>query len=357
MRRASLLFLSALAALFLSGCYIDFTALTKINDDGSGFRITTYSTDSQSDESELKAKYILPPAGEWKAAPADKTPQEPSVYTYEAKRTFKGLKDLTPDYTRKGMKPGDISANSFSLNIKKGILFTVYEYEEAYRDCTDERRFREFCERWYNHNLDEAVKILTGAFPRLIDKTKVRALLNERYRPYLDYLMDAFLERGRSLSEEGNEEFQGKMAEFEKKCSEEDFVPFMADYILSQNKNADRAEILGRLKLAYKKFKEEADAYSEQLVENNYDDALGVYGIAIFMRYPFNVSVVMPGKIIDANTEEVRRNTAKWEFSADDFLFKEYTLRATSRKLNYAAAILAGIIITAVVLILWKVKR
>jgi len=355
-KKISLLFLSALAVLSLSGCYINFTALTKINDDGSGFRITTYSADGASEKDELIKNYDLPAGGSWKL---EKYVKDKSLeHTYEAKRPFKDLNKLAPDYIRKGMKPGHTSDNKFSLKVRRSILFTAYEYEETYKDSTDEGQLRKFCERWYGHNLEEAVKDLTDTFPRLLEKEKVKALLNERYRPYIDYLMAAFLKKGRIAGGEDNEEFQAKMDEFERKYNKEDFLPFMADYVISQNKNVNRQEVLNKLKEAYDKYEEKADAYSGHLQKDNYDDAFGVYGIPIFMGYPFNVSVVMPGKIVSANTEEVKGNTAKWSFSADDFLFKEYTLRATSRKLNYVAvAILAVALMTAVILILRKIKR
>ncbi|MDP2942294.1 MAG: hypothetical protein Q8O36_02115 [Candidatus Omnitrophota bacterium] len=356
MKRISLLFLSAIVTLSLSGCYINFTALTKINDDGSGFRITTYTADGASEKDELIKNYDLPAGGSLESEKdvKDKSPD----YTYEAKRLFKDLNNLAPDYVRKGAKPGYVSDNRFSLKIRKNILFATYEYEETYKDSTDERQFREFCERWYSHNLDEAVKDLTDIFPRLLEKEKIKALLNERYRPYVDYLMTAFLKKGSSLADEDNVEFKEKMDEYERRYGEEEFLPFMADYIVSRDKGVNRQEVLRKLREAYKKYEEKAGAYGERLAEDNYDDAFGVYGMSIFKSYPFNISVVMPGKIVSANSQEVSRNVAKWEFSPADFLFKEYTLRATSRKLNYVAvAILAVALMTAVILILRKIKR
>lgn len=356
MKKIYFLFLLGLVGLFLSGCYIDITALTKINDDGSGFRITTYSADGASEKEELVKNYDLPVGGNWKLEKylKDKSPE----HVYEVKRPFKDLNKFAPDYVRKGAKPGHISNNKFSLKVKKNILFTTYEYEETYKDSTDERQFREFCERWYSHNLEEAVKDLTNTFPGLLEKEKVRVLLNERYRPYFDFSTAAMLKRGRNLDEEWDEEFKKKTDEFEARCSEEEVLPFLADYIVSRDKGANREEILRKLKEAHKKYEEKADAYSEQLQKDNYDDALGVYGIPIFMGYSFNISVVMPGKIVSANAKEIKRNTAKWHFSADDFLFKEYKMRATSRKLNYVTiGILAAIAIILIILNLGKVKR
>ncbi len=356
MKRISFLFLLGLGALSLSGCYIDITALTKINDDGSGFRITTYSADGASEKEELVKNYVLPAGGNWKLEKyvKDKSPE----HVYEVKRPFKDLNVLAPDYVRKGAKPGHVSDNRFSLKVRKNILFTTYEYEEAYKDSTDEKQFREFCERWYKHNLDEAVNDLTNTFPGLLEKDKVTALLNERYRPYFDFSTAAMLKRGRNLDEEWDEEFKKKTDEFEARCSEEEVLPFLADYIVSRDKDANREEVLRKLKEAYEKYEEISDAYSEQLQKDNYDDALGVYGIPLFMGYSFNISVVMPGKIVNANAKEIKGNSAKWDFSADDFLFKEHKLRATSRKLNYVAvAILAVALMTAVILILRKIKR
>lgn len=356
MRKIPFLFLLGLFALSLGGCYIDFTALTKINDDGSGFRITTYSADGASEKEELVKNYVLPGGGSWELEKYEK--DKATEHAYEVKQPFKDLNKFAPDYVRKGAKPGHVSNNRPSLKISRNFLFTTYEYEETYKDSTDEKQFREFCERWYKHNLDEAVNDLTNTFPGLLEKDKVMALLNERYRPYFDFSTAAMLKRGRNLDEEWDEESKKKMDEFEARCSEEEAPPFIADYIVSRNKGVNREEILRKLKKAYEKYEKMADAYSEQLQKDNYDDAIGVYGVPIFMGYSFNVSVVMPGKIISANTKEIKGNSAKWEFSADNFLFKEHKLRATSRKLNYIAiAILAVALMTAVVLILRKIKR
>ncbi len=347
--------LSALAVFSLSGCYINFTALTKINDNGSGFRITTYTADDEGERDTLIKKYDLPSGGSWesKEGVKDKSPD----YAYEAKRSFKDLNDLAPDYVRRGAKPEHVSDNRFSLKVRKNILFTVYEYKETYRDSTDERQFREFCEKWYNHNLDEAVKDLADAFPRILEKEKVKALLNERYRPCVDSLMTAFLEKGCDLADEDNGEFKGKMDEYEKRYSKEELLPFLADYIILRGKGVKRQEVLHKLKEVYDRYEEKASAYGQRLMDDNYDDALGVYGIPIFENYTFNVSVVMPGNIVSANTEEFKMNTAKWEFSPADFLFKEYTLRAVSRKVNHAAvAVLAIVLMAAVILVLRKIR-
>ena len=66
MKKTFLLALLAVTALFLSGCFINITAMTKINDDGSGFRITTYTADGASEKQEVLDRYILPPGGEWR---------------------------------------------------------------------------------------------------------------------------------------------------------------------------------------------------------------------------------------------------------------------------------------------------
>lgn len=333
--------------LSLSGCEIKFTAFTKINPDGSGFRITTYSADNTEKE-ELLTRYILPDGGNWKSEKyKTKNIYEPlEKYIYEVKRAFKDLNKLAPDYIRKGIKPENTSSNRISLKINKGIVFTTYEYEEIFKDSANERQVREFGERYYNYVLNLASKNIVAALPKLVEENKIKEFLSKTYRPDFDYMLDVFLKGGYKIFlKEDNKELKEKGEEFNKKLSEEGFVSIVADFIVNQNKNVNGEEVQNKLKEVHKKIEEEWSSYFEELTKNNYDDALGVYGWAILVSYPFNVSVIMPGRIISANTKDIKLNTAKWIFSREDFFLKEYKLEAKSRKLNYATIwILAGIV-------------
>ena len=188
------------AAFALSGCFINMTATTKINDDGSGFRITTYTADGATEKEEVLKDYLLPQGGEWRLNQYVK--DSPPQHIYEVKRTFTGLNGLTSDNFRKGTKPGDTSANKFSLKISRGIIFTTYEYEETYEDCTDAAKIRKFCDKWYSHSLETAAKEVERAFPKTVKKEQVEALLDARYRPYFDYFLASFISEGRKVFDE-----------------------------------------------------------------------------------------------------------------------------------------------------------
>lgn len=337
MKKLSIFLLLASLVLSLSGCEIKFIAFTKINPDGSGFRITTYSAESESEKEELLTRYNLPKGGSWKLEKyKTKTLYEPSQkHIYEVKRTFKDLNKLTPDYIRRGIKPQNISDNKISLRIKKGVIFTTYEYEEIFKDSADERQVKEFGERYYNDILNIASKEIEAALPKVITKDKIKVFLNENYRPGFDYLLMVFSRYGYNGFSEENKELKKKYEDFMEKSSEEGFSSLVADYIVEQKKDVDRKEVLNKLKDAYKKIDEAWGSYVEELDKNNYEDFLGVYGFPIFVTYPFQVSVIMPGRIISSNTKNIKLNTAKWIFSRQDFFLKEYKLEARSRQLNY----------------------
>lgn len=328
----SSLFLVA-AAFVLSGCFINITATTKINDDGSGFRITTFTADGASEKEEVLKNYGLPSGGEWRLNQYVK--DSPPQHVYEIKRTFADLNKLAPDYFRKGAKPGDISANKFSLKINRSVLFTTYEYEETFRDCTDAQKINDYCGRLYDRSLDISAAEIEKAFPRTVEKQKVKALLDERYRPYYNYFLSAFLKDGRRIFDDKHTACQQKLEEYEDKIKSESFSAFLADYIISLDKSADRRAVMERLKAVHEKIDEQFSDGST-LADLNYDDAFGVYGWPIFMGYSFDISVILPGRIIEANTKDIKGNFAKWEFSNDDFLLNEYSLKAKSRKLNPA---------------------
>lgn len=358
----SLLFL-ALFVLLLSGCQIKFTALTKINSDGSGFRITTYSADGGSEKEELVTRYDLPEGGNWKSEKStrqwgDSTyPYERHIY--EVKRAFKDLNKLAPDYTRKGLKRGNVSNNSISLRISRGILFTTYEYKETFRDSANERQVREFCEKQYNYILDIASKETEVALPKFIQKNKVKAFLDEKYRPYFDNFLTALSGAAyKFFSEEDNKELEERFEELWEKYSEENFSSYVADYIIAQSKDADRQAIVNKLKETHKKIEKELQPHWDRLAESNYEDAFGVYGLPIFVAYPFGVSVIMPGKITTSNTKDIKKDVAKWTFSREDFFLKEYKLEAKSRQVNYATvAVMALILVTILTLVKLKSIR
>lgn len=343
------------AVLFLNGCLINITAMTKINDDGSGFRITAYTADGASEKEEVLKNYNLPSGGEWRLDCYVKgaAPQ----HIYEVKRTFADINSLAPDCVRKGSKTGDLSANKFSLKIKKGIIFTTYEYEETFRDCTDAGKIRKFCGDWYGHCLETAAGEVERAFPKIVKKEKVKVLLDARYRPYFDYFLASFIGNGRKLSDEKNTQFQIKIAEYEQKYSAENFSSFLADYIISLDKSADRKAVAEKLMAVHASIDKQFSDYGAALNGRNYDGAFGVYGWPIFMGYSFNMSVVMPGRIIEANTGEIKSNVAKWRFDNDDFLLKEFKLQAKSRKLNPAGIAVIAAMLAAVLIVVYKRER
>ena len=347
--------LLAAAALSLSGCFIDMAATTKINDDGTGFRITTFTADGASEKEEVLKNYSLPAGGEWILGKYQK--DMPPHHIYEAKRAFTDLSRLGPDHVRKGVKAGDVSKNKFSLKIDKGILFTSYDYEETYKDCTDAEKIRRFSSGWYVHAVDTAAAELERAFPKAIRKEKAAALLEARYRPYFDYFLAIFLNEGRRMFDDKNTELQAKLAEYDKKYSAEDFAVFFADYIMSVDKAADRKAVTEKLMAVHASIDKQLSDYGNAIHESNYDDAFGAYGWSIFVGYPFRVSVTMPGRIVKANAKDVTSNTAKWEFTNDDFFLDEYKLHAKSRKLNPAGIGIIAVILTAALLVAYKRER
>lgn len=343
----------AFLILSLSGCEIKYTALTKINPDGTGFRITTYSAEDENEKEELLTKYNLPTGGNWKSEKyIGRTLLGPSEsHIYEVKKAFKDLNKFTPDYIRKGIKPQNISDNKISFKIKKGIIFTTYEYEEVFKDSTDERQIKEFGERYYNDILDIAAREVEVVLPRILKKEEIRIFLNENYRTEFEHLLTAFLKYGYNGFLEDNKELEKKFEDFYIKLSEDNFSSLIANYALENKKDVDKEELLNKLKDAYKRIQGAWSSYAGELDEKNYGDYLGVYGLPILVRYPFQVSVIMPGKIISSNAKDIKLNTAKWSFSRENFFLKEYKLEAKSRRLNHLNIIGLALSLTAILIL------
>ncbi len=339
--------LAFLPVLIFCGCRINMTAVTRINDDGSGFRITTYSADGASEKDELVNDYLLPGPGEWKLERYAK--DNPPVHIYEVKRSFMDMNKLTPDYARKGSYPGNLSSNSFSLKVHNGILFTVYEYEEKFRDCMDRRKAMQFCAQWYGRSLDIAASEIEKEFPGLAQKDGIKAFLDGMYRQYYDFFLREFMSKGRRVFEGEDPLFNAEKQEFEARYGEDSFASSVTAYICSVNKDQDPKKTRERLLKVHGRIDEALSDLGSSLSADNYKDSFGVYGWPVFMDYSFNISVTLPGRMIYSNAQETDCGTAKWRFTCDDFLLNEHVLTAKSRKLNPAGIGFILIILLAAV--------
>jgi hypothetical protein len=56
-------------------------------------------------------------------------------------------------------------------------------------------------------------------------------------------------------------------------------------------------------------------------------------------------TVVMPGMVLDTNAGEVKGTTVSWNFSANQFMLRDYSMWVESRVMNIWAVILTGIIV------------
>ncbi len=358
MKKVSFFLFLALFVLFLSGCELKFTALTKINADSSGFRITTYSADEESEKEELLNRYILSEGGTWKIERY--TPSWSKVerknHIYEVKRAFKDLNELTPDYTRRGTHSENLSKSRYELNIKKGLIFNTYEYVEIFTDSANEKEIRKFCEREYNYVLDRTSEYLEASLPEIIAKDKIRIYLNDTFCPYYDYFIREFLKDGFRIFESEDKETNGKLDELRERFSEDGFLLLVQDYLAKEHIILGYLLLDEKLKEVRKKIEEELQAHWEKLTKNNYEDAFGVYGMPIFVSYPFSVTVIMPGRIIDSNSGDIKFSTAKWIFYPSDFFLKEYKLEAKSKRLNYVSAGIAAMGLL-IILILSNLKN
>lgn len=78
-----------------------------------------------------------------------------------------------------------------------------------------------------------------------------------------------------------------------------------------------------------------------------------------FMEYfgtELNYQLSLPGKIVETNTPIVFGDTLSWKVDANRFFFTDYTLTATSRKPNFWAFGVTGIIVVLGLVGLW-IKR
>ncbi len=362
MKRISFCLFLAFLIFFLSGCELKFTAFAKINPDGSGFRITTYSADEESEKEELLNRYILPDGGNWKIeryTPSwSKVERKNNIY--ETKSAFEDLNKLTPDYARRGLNPNNLSGNRYELKIKKGFMFNTYEYTETFIDSANEKEIREFCEREYDYALDKVSELLQAGLPGLIAKDKIRIYLDDIYRPYYDYILKEFLKYGFKIFKDENEEVKEKLDELGEKFGEGGFIALVDDHITkTRGVKIDYKGLDNKLKEVHKKIAEELQSRWDGLSKRNYEDAFGVYGMPIFVNYPFSVTVVMPGRVIASNSSGVKIDTAKWAFYPSDFFLKEYKLEAKSRRLNYlfAGFMAMGLLVIIILINLKNIRR
>lgn len=80
------------------------------------------------------------------------------------------------------------------------------------------------------------------------------------------------------------------------------------------------------------------DDFSKQL-ENEFPDFMKYSGMEL------NYSMSLPGKIIETNAPFLNEDTLSWKVDEDRFYFRDYPLTATSRKPNYWAFVVTGIVV------------
>jgi hypothetical protein len=71
----------------------------------------------------------------------------------------------------------------------------------------------------------------------------------------------------------------------------------------------------------------------------------------------FTHAITMPWKVITTNADSINGSTLYWQPPTIKFLLNDYTMYAASRKLNYWAVLIAGILILSSILAFWIIKR
>lgn len=84
-----------------------------------------------------------------------------------------------------------------------------------------------------------------------------------------------------------------------------------------------------------------ADDEFDNLLETKFEELL------LFDNMALNYKLSMPGKIIETNAPFILGDTLEWKVDNERFYFNNYAVKATSRRPNYWAFIITGLIIIA----------
>lgn len=319
---------NSLALLFMvtmSGCRESYTVVTTLFPDGSCDRVITVTSDSMRIPS---VAFPLPVDSSWETG--WKAPErEGEKYVFTARKHFASIESMRMEYSR----ITDPEKLRIDISVRNDFrwFYTYFTYAERYR------AFNPFqlipLSRFMTEN--EIHRYLAGersdSLKKMRDAWENRNMFEVFYQGLLDAarkLNDPTLPL--SLIEAKKEELYTEL--------------------MSSGNGSDVA------KQTIKVLRRPAVRKLSKQINGLVDDIMRKSEIASRADGEYVSTVVMPGTILETNSEEVKGNSVVWRFSDEHLGMADFEMRVESRSINAWAVAVAGVVVLGLIFLPYALR-
>jgi hypothetical protein len=265
-------------------------------------------------------------------------------------RNYPSVKEMAKTFSFNHIDWKSKIIQDFNLNKKFRWFYTYYEYNEVFKKIIPNPNTKisdfltqEEISHYFSENPDftkgkngiESLDYLKD-LDKKYEKWQVRCI----YDAYYDVMISNF-----RLLPKPNcnvEKFKSFKDTIYNKLNENDLMKDDSSFFASFDKFFKTNSFS---KVFYKN-----DSLSEKFKKTS-EQALAYYPGKL------NYKLCMPGKIIETNSCQINGDTISWKVNAERFFFNDYTIKATSRKPNYWAFGITGVIVILGLLGFWVRKK
>ncbi|MBI3011448.1 MAG: hypothetical protein HYY58_03015 [Candidatus Omnitrophica bacterium] len=312
----------------LSGCKIEFEANTIVSPDGSVTRTTRY-IGGGAEDGELKTRYELPSGGAWKEGKTTrydysaKKDVEVTTDVYEVTKRYAGGEPIPSDFVRKAEASDRTARNQIRMAVQNYGFVKMFNYEERFRDIVTTERFEAAARKLYAGWVEHFAGHLAEESHDSISPAQAREKLKAAFDPLLVMFLSGLRREGKAFGE--SKTFKD---ELEPSLQEERIVAEVVGIFPSPS--AEQAD-------AWREGITRAFSKANDMLSNWWDDTpleeelFGVHGFHLFQDYGFEVTLSLPGRVVESNATKREGGVLKWEFDNDDFVLEDYVIHARSR--------------------------
>ena len=326
-----LLILSSLFLVLFVSCK-KVTIRTILYWDSSFERTISVSGDSSGADD---TAYPFPQQNDWEMMHH----KEHGDYTYMIRKDFTNAQALNREFA---YREDTVKVNAVvKMDKKLRWFYTFYRYEETFFrffpfNGEDLHNFvtKEEMQRYYAGNDSTDIE------ERLEEYAK-HAMFNEFYDAFVRAVQSSTIKLNATKLDQQKEQLYQLVMQWEFFENDLDF----AQHFLQS------CETVYGTSYAFLRLEPELASINQKYIDY-YEFISEIFG------EDYRVEVLMPGRVLDTNANsDVKNDQAVWEFSADDFHYRDYVMWVESRRLNILPTVLAGFFILAGLVLLWLSAR
>lgn len=334
--------------LAISGCgsSISFTAATVIDERGVVVRTTQLASSGSASFDDLKYRYDLLPGGEWSESEEMVSPALPNtrprrVYNrdYTLARRLGRRDDIASDFRRRADGSDEAAYNRILIRTRRLWFVDLYDYEETFSDIPTIESMTAAARAGYDTLVDVVVEEIVALGIAGLDRNEVRERFDSRFAPTLEAFVVLLEERCAAPSApaiddclEGMEQ-EPELQPLVTMLNDDEALLYELVDLFPAPENVTKQEWMISFELDVLNDAENrlADYAEEDWLESFGTAFFGAHGLALFDRYPFDVSLRMPGLVVSTNAHTREAGELRWAFDHEAFILNDLTLDASSR--------------------------